>query len=101
MLYLFKVSVDGVDDEGSPVSRSEFGFESDSNTEFNPFSSAGSAGKVVTAPTSLNIFQQPNSQIKVCYSNWSYRFNRIFQEGEKFSVQPWIELLDETGARVR
>ena len=65
-LYLFKVSVDGVDDEGSPVSRSEFGFESDSNTEFNPFSSSSPAGKVVTAPTSLNIFQQPNSQIKVC-----------------------------------
>ena len=33
--------------------------------------------------------------------NWAYRFDRLFQEGEKFSVQPWIELLDETGARVR
>merc|ERR1712046_187459 len=54
----------------------------------DPFASADifdQAAKVVNVPTKLNIFQQPTLQVK---------------EGQKFTVQPWIELLDENGARV-
>ena len=64
MYLMFQVSVDGVDDDGSPVSRSEFGF-GDESSDDSFIDSVSSAGRVVTAPTSLNVFQLPNSQIKV------------------------------------
>ena len=82
-----QVSVDGVESDGTPSeNRAEFmGFGGD-DSSFNPFqNNATSNGRVVAAPSSLNIFQQPSLEIK---------------EGEKFAVQPWIELLDENGARV-
>ena len=53
-----------MDDDGSPVSRSEFGF-GDESSDDSFIDSVSSAGRVVTAPTSLNVFQLPNSQIKV------------------------------------
>jgi hypothetical protein len=94
-----QVSVDGIDEEGAPVSRSEsfdgfdLGDSTADNSVFNPFGGAqeseknpfNQSGRIVNTPTTLNIFRQPNLQIK---------------EGEEFSVQPWIELLDERGARV-
>ena len=49
----------------------------------DPF--AQNVGKVITVPSKLNIFRQPTLEI---------------EEGEQFSTQPWIELLDENGARV-
>ena len=74
-----QVSVDGIDEEGAPVSRSEsfdgFGFDSTAdNGDFNPFGGAqetdknpfNQSGRIVNTPTTLNIFRQPNLQIKVC-----------------------------------
>ena len=76
-----QVSVDGIDEEGAPVSRSEsfdgFGFDSTAdNSDFNPFGGAqeseknpfNQSGRIVNTPTTLNIFRQPNLQIKVCFS---------------------------------
>ena len=74
-----QVSVDGIDEEGAPVSRSESfdGFAFDDSTgdngDFNPFGGAqeqqvnpfNQSGRIVNTPTSLNIFRQPNLQIKV------------------------------------
>lgn len=63
-----------------------------SDDDFNPFNSFGTSnqtmpghGKIVASPSSLNIFQEPSLDVK---------------EGERFAIQPWIELLDENGARV-
>ena len=73
-----QVSVDGIDEEGAPVSRSEsfdgFGFDSTAdNDDFNPFGGDqeseknpfNQSGRIVNTPTTLNIFRQPNLQIKV------------------------------------
>ena len=74
-----QVSVDGIDEEGAPVSRSEsfdgFGFDDSTgdNGDFNPFGGSqeqhanpfNQSGRIVNTPTSLNIFRQPNLQIKV------------------------------------
>ena len=46
---------------------------------------SGGHGKIVASPSKLNIFQQPSLEVK---------------EGEQFAIQPWIELLDDSGARV-
>ena len=75
-----QVSVDGIDEEGAPVSRSEsfdgFGFDSTAdNGDFNPFGGDqeseknpfNQSGRIVNTPTTLNIFRQPNLQIKVCH----------------------------------
>ena len=80
-----QVSVDGIDEEGAPVSRSEsfdgFGFDSIAdNGDFNPFGGAeeseknpfNQSGRIVNTPTTLNIFRQPNLQIKVCLFHQSY-----------------------------
>lgn len=80
-----QVSVDGIDEEGAPVSRSEsfdgFGFDSTAdNDDFNPFGGAeeseknpfNQSGRIVNTPTTLNIFRQPNLQIKVCLFHQSY-----------------------------
>ena len=79
-----QVSVDGIDEEGAPVSRSEsfdgFGFDSTAdNDDFNPFGGAeeseknpfNQSGRIVNTPTTLNIFRQPNLQIKVSF--WRQR----------------------------
>lgn len=78
-----QVSVDGIDEEGAPVSRSEsfdgFGFDSTADngeSTFNPFGGTqeseknpfNQSGRIVNTPTTLNIFRQPNLQIKVCFS---------------------------------
>ena len=78
-----QVSVDGIDEEGAPVSRSEsfdgFGFDSTADNgepTFNPFGGTqnseknpfNQSGRIVNTPTTLNIFRQPNLQIKVCFS---------------------------------
>ena len=78
-----QVSVDGIDEEGAPVSRSEsfdgFGFDSTADNGesiFNPFGGTqeseknpfNQSGRIVNTPTTLNIFRQPNLQIKVCFS---------------------------------
>ena len=75
-----QVSVDGIDEEGAPVSRSEsfdgFGFDSTAdNGDFNPFGGDqeseknpfNQSGRIVNTPTTLNIFRQPNLQIKVSF----------------------------------
>ena len=87
-----QVSVDGVDNDGTPSeNRAEFTGFGGSDDDFNPFNSFGTNqtlpghGKIVASPSSLNIFQEPSLDVK---------------EGEQFAIQPWIELLDENGARV-
>ena len=88
-----QVSVDGIDEEGAPVSRSEsfdgFGFDSTAG-DFNPFGDAqeseknpfNQSGRIVNTPTTLNIFRQPNLQIKVCCSNQE-RYQIFFSRREK------------------
>ena len=90
-----QVSVDGIDEEGAPVSRSEsfdgFGFDSTAdNGDFNPFGDAqeseknpfNQSGRIVNTPTTLNIFRQPNLQIKVCCSTQE-RYQTFFSRREK------------------
>merc|ERR1711920_640537 len=80
------ISVNGVDDNDAPAQRSatfsdDFGF-----TPFEESAAApGNFGKVMTVPTKLNLFREPSLTVV---------------EGEQFSTQPWIELLDENGGRV-
>ena len=78
-----QVSVDGIDEEGAPVSRSEsfdafdLGDSTADNSVFNPFGGAqeseknpfNQSGRIVNTPTTLNIFRQPNLQIKVRLPN--------------------------------
>ena len=105
-----QVSVDGIDEEGAPVSRSEsfdgFGFDSTAdNGDFNPFGGAeetdknpfNQSGRIVNTPTTLNIFRQPNLQIKVCCSPKRCDTQHFFLGGRRI----FSSTLDRTSRRTR
>merc|ERR1712176_137004 len=78
-MEVVRISVNGVDQEKQVVHddmRSEEGV-------FNPFD--GMSSKTISMPTDLSIFREPELKLKI---------------GEKFATQPWIQVLDENGARV-
>ena len=77
-LEVVQISVNGVDQEEHVV-------HDDMRSEdvFNPFD--GMSSKTVSMPTDLSIFRQPELELKI---------------GETFATQPWLQVLDENGARV-
>ena len=77
-MEVVRISVNGVDQEQQVV-------HDDMRSEevFNPFD--GMSSKTVSMPTDLAIFREPQLKLKI---------------GEKFATQPWIQVLDENGARV-
>jgi len=77
-MEVVRISVNGVDQEQQVV-------HDDMRSEdvFNPFD--GMSSKTVSMPTDLSIFREPELKLKI---------------GEKFATQPWIQVLDENGARV-